>query len=297
MNRTSTAERIGHDFLGEHERRWAQSAREADRLSGVSGESVSRFDVVDGGRRDPADRTPERLSAPAFDRSQTTSWSPVPAAGQAAAVEQYRRLAAALLQAQVERGIRVVMITSSVAGEGKSLTVANLAVTLSRSYRRNTLIIDADQRSPSQHEIFRVAHGRGLSDYLRDHDDRAAPTVELHPGLSLLPAGPPTNDPMGGLTSTRLKGVLADASATFDFTLIDTPPAALVPDAGILAPLVDGSVLVIGAGSTPFEVIRRTVATLGAERILGTVLNRAERTAGGRYGYGYGYGEYGDPRR
>lgn len=299
MNWASTAERIDHNLLEEHERRSAQRARQAEPVFGGRSDAPARFDVVDGGRRDSVEHVPERPPSSAFARSQAASWNPVSAAGQTAAVEQYRRLAAALLQAQIERGIRVVMITSSVAGEGKSLTLANLAVTLSRSYRRSTLIVDADQRSPSQHEIFRIANGRGLSDYLRDHDDRTAAAVQLLPGLSLLPAGPPTTDPMGGLTSKRLKSVLAEASATFDFTLVDTPPAGLVPDAGILAPLVDGTVLVIGAASTPFEMIRRTVAAVGADRILGTVLNRAEHAGAGRYGYGYGYGygDYGHSRR
>jgi Mrp family chromosome partitioning ATPase len=154
------------------------------------------------------------------------------------------------------------------------------------------LIIDADQRAPSQHAIFRVANARGLTDHLRG-EDGPAPIIHLQDGLTLLPAGRPTNDPVGGLTSARMKRVMADASATFDFTLIDTPPAALVPDASLLSAIVDAAILVIAAGSTPFEMIQRTVAGFGKERILGTVLNRAEQTSSGRYGYGY----YGYPSR
>lgn len=265
MNRSAAAERLDQFFREDRE-----------------SPSPNRFDIVEGGRRGP---TVSPAQGPAFARPQTASWSPVAATGQNAAVEQYRRLAATLIRAQAERGVRVVMITSSVEGEGKSLTTANLAMTLARSYHRQTLVIDADRRAPSQHEIFRVTNARGLSDHLLD-ENAPAPIIRVHEGLTLLPAGRPTNDPVGGLTSARMARVIADASAAFDFTLIDTPPAALVPDAGLLAPMVDATILVVSAGSTPFEMIQHTVAGIGKERLLGTVLNRAETLSGERYGYG-----------
>lgn len=289
MNRTATAERLDYRFLDDLDGRGTARARDAQPIGMATDAAPNRFDVVEGGRRG---QLAQAVPGPAFARAQTAAWSPVPAAGQNAAVEQYRRLAAALIHAQAERGVRTVMVTSSVGGEGKSLTTANLAVTLARSYHRSTLIIDADQRAPSQHEIFRVANSRGLTDHLRD-EDGPVPVVHLQAGLTLLPAGRPTNDPVGGLTSARMKRVMADASAAFDFTLIDTPPAALVPDASLLSAIVDAAILVVAAGSTPFEMIQRTVAGLGKERILGTVLNRAEQTSTGRYGYGY----YGYPSR
>jgi capsular exopolysaccharide synthesis family protein len=218
------------------------------------------------------------------------AWSPVAAPNHGAAVEQYRRLAAALIRAQAEHGAKVFMVTSSVAGEGKSLTASNLAVTLSRSYLRRTLVIDADQRDPSQHQIFRVDNRVGLTDYLRSPGDDPAGTVELFQGLTLLPAGRPTHDPMGGLTSRRMKQLIADAAAAFDFVIVDTPPATLIPDASLLAPLVDAVVLVIAAGVTQFEAIDQAIATVGRNRILGTVLNKASDPLFGRAGYGYGDG-------
>jgi capsular exopolysaccharide synthesis family protein len=289
MNRTATAERLDYRFLDDLERQGSARARDTQPLSVPSESAPDRFDVVEGGRRT---QVAQAVQGAAFGRAQTASWSPLPAAGRNAAVEQYRRLAATLIHAQAERGVRIVMVTSSVGSEGKSLTTANLAVTLARSYHRNTLIIDADRRAPSQHEIFRVANSRGLTDHLRG-DEGPAPVVSLQDGLTLLPAGRPTNDPVGGLASARMKRVITDASAAFDFTLIDTPPAALVPDASLLSAMADAVILVVAAGSTPFEIIQRTVAVLGKERILGTVLNRAEQTSSGRYGYGY----YGYPSR
>lgn len=254
--------------------------------------NTARFDVVEGGRREASAAPSVMPAAPpstSFSPARSASWSPVSVPGQTAAVEQYRRLAAALIHATVERGVKVVMIASSVGSEGKSLTAANLAVTLSRSYQRQTLIVDADLRSPRLHDIFHVDNTRGLSEWLRATDSASAATVQLLPGLTLLPAGRPTGDPMAGLTSARMKALLADASAQFDFVIVDTPPATLVPDAGILVGLVDAAVLVIRANSTPHDQIERAVATLGRDRILGTVLNRTDKAAAGRYGYGYGY--------
>jgi capsular exopolysaccharide synthesis family protein len=247
---------------------------------------ANRFDVVPGGRRD--DEAPARPSALRAS-ARPASWSPEPVHRQSAAVEQYRRLAAQLIQASVEHGVKVVMMASSVWGEGKSLTTANLAVTLARSYQRNTLIIDADQRAPKQHEIFHVENSRGLSDWLHAGPDATASTIQLWPSLTLLTAGAPTMDPMAGLTSSRMKGLIAEAKDAFDFVLIDTPPATQVPDAGVIATLVDTTLLVIRAGSTAHPVVSRAIEAIGRERILGTVLNRAgKNTAAGRYWYGHG---------
>lgn len=249
--------------------------------------TVARFEAVPGRRGEtPASRTAPRAESP-FSAAASAAWSPVPAPTQTVAVEQYRRLAATLIQAQAERAVKVVLIASSVVGEGKSLTAANLAVTLARSYRRDTLLIDADQRAPFQHEIFHVRNSRGLSDWLDGRDDAGIATLQLLPGLTLLTAGRPTTDPMAGLTSARMTDLLAKASAAFDFVIIDAPPATLVPDAGILAALADTTVLVIGAGSTPCDTIQRAIAAVGRERILGTVLNRADIVSAGHYGYGY----------
>ena len=231
----------------------------------------------------------KRIESPkAVFSPRVASWAPVPAGGQQVAVEQYRRLAAQLLQAQAERGVKSVMVTSSAVAEGKSVTVANLALTLARSYQRRTLVIDADERSPMQHQIFNVDNSRGLGDWLRADDSAPATTLEVHPMLTLLTAGHPTGDPMAGLTSDRLKALMAEATETFDFVLVDAPPAPLVPDAGLLAALVDATVLVVRAGITPHAAIERAIAAVGRDRILGVVLNEADVTA--VHGYPYGYG-------
>jgi capsular exopolysaccharide synthesis family protein len=206
--------------------------------------------------------------------------------------EQYRRLAGVLHDAQGNNGIRVVMIASAVPGEGKTLTATNVSLTLSDSYRRRVMLIDADLRRPSLHQVFRLNTAAGLIDGLESPSDVKLVLRQVSPYLSVLPAGRPTSDPMAGLTSERMKRLIDEAKETFDWVIIDTPPLMLLPDAHLLAALVDCAVLVIKANSTPHDLVRRTAEIIGRKRVIGVVLNQAESNAHPAYdGYG-GYGGY-----
>jgi capsular exopolysaccharide synthesis family protein len=202
--------------------------------------------------------------------------------------EQYRRLAATLHHGQAANGLKVIMVASAVAGEGKTLTAANLALTLSESYQRNVLLVDADLRKPSIHAVFKVAGDPGLAEGLMSVEDRKLPLHVISPRLTILPAGTPSSDPMAGLTSNRMRYLLDEAREAFDWVIIDTPPVGLLTDANLLAAMVDGIVLVVKAGSTPYGLVRRAVDAIGAPRVLGVVLNRATAHAL-EYRYGYGY--------
>jgi capsular exopolysaccharide synthesis family protein len=204
--------------------------------------------------------------------------------------EQYRRLAAVLHDAQGNSGTRVVMVTSAVPGEGKTLTATNLALTLSDSYRRRVLLIDADLRRPALHQVFRLNTTTGLIDGLESPNDVKLVLRQVSSYLSVLPAGRPTQDPMAVLTSDRMRRLVDEAKEAFDWVIIDTPPLLLLPDANLLSSLVDGAVLVIKANSTPHEMVRRTVELIGRERVMGVVLNRADSV--GHHGYD-GYSAYG----
>ncbi len=208
-------------------------------------------------------------------------------------VEQYRKLAATLHHAQVERSLKIVMVSSAVSGDGKTLTSTNLALTLSESYRRRVLLIDADLRRPSLHEMFQVKNVAGLTECLKAETDDRLPLIRASSYLSLLLAGRPDSDPMSGLTSERMHRLIEEAAATFDWVIIDTPPVVLLPDANLLAAMVDAAILVIGAGKTPYKLITRAIDALGREKILGVVLNRVDRSCL-TGGYGYGYYSYGD---
>ena len=117
-------------------------------------------------------------------------------------IEQYRRLATSLHELQVDNGLKTMMVTSAMPREGKTLTVTNLALTLSTSYRRRVLLIDADLRRPTLHEVFHLPKTVGLSEALRSGS--RPHLLELSPLLSILPAGELEGDPLSALTSDRL---------------------------------------------------------------------------------------------
>lgn len=196
--------------------------------------------------------------------------------GSRTSVEQYRRLAARLLLAQAEHGIRSVMVTSALPGEGKTLTASNLALTLSESYKRDVLLVDADLRRPCVHQIFQVPNATGLNDGLKPDAERKVPLLKFNDKLSLLTAGRPDADPMSVLSGSRMKRVLDEARDRFEWVLVDTPPITLLTDAHLLSALVDAVVLVVRAGVTPLPAVKKAVAALGPDRILGIVLNHAE---------------------
>jgi capsular exopolysaccharide synthesis family protein len=207
--------------------------------------------------------------------------------------EQYRRLAAVLHDAQAVSGLKVVMVASAVAGEGKTLTAVNLALTLSGSYRKRVIVIDADLRRPAMHQVFRIDAAQGLTDGLAPASEARLVVRQISPTLSVLPAGRPTPDPMAALISDRMRRLIDEARETFEWVIIDTPPLVLLPDANLLASMVDGAVLVIKAASTSHQLTKRAVEAIGRSRIVGVVLNRATESAIGRYGgYGDDYYQY-----
>ena len=192
------------------------------------------------------------------------------------ATEQYRRLAASLHHVQVERGTRKVMVTSAVSGEGKTLTALNLAVTLSASYRRRVVLIDANLRSPAIHSLLDISNVVGLTEALTETGQMKPVVLELSPRLSIVPAGRPDPDPMGPLTSPRLAMILDEMAQKFDWVIVDTPPVVLLPDTNLLVSMVDAAIVVIEAAKTSYDLIERAIHVIGRQRVLGFVLNNAE---------------------
>ena len=201
--------------------------------------------------------------------------------------ERFRRLAASLHHAQLVDGLRTVMVTSADPGDGKTLTSANLALTLSESYRRQVLLIDADLRRPSLHDVFNVPNVSGLNDGLKASSDARLNVIKISETLTLLSAGRPDPDPMSSLTSTRMAEIIQEASQRFEWIIIDTTPLGLLADASLLARMVDRSLLVIRAGQTPHASVERAVNALGREHIIGVVLNAVESSGneGAKYYY------------
>jgi len=208
-------------------------------------------------------------------------------------VEQYRRLGAALHQAQRHDGIRSVMIASAVEAEGKTLSATNLALVLSRSFNKRVLLVDGDLRKPAVHELLQIANDVGLSDLLRRPGSRL-PAHAVSPTLSVITGGQHEPDPIGLLAGDAAFQFLAETRDDYDWVVVDTPPVMLFPDAGLFAARLDACVMVVRAATTASPVAVQAAAAIGVSRILGVVLNRAEPMdiAGG-----YGYGQYGYRRR
>lgn len=206
-----------------------------------------------------------------------------------AVIEQYRHLAAAFHQAQKASGVRTVTVTSALPSEGKTLTATNLALTLSESYQRRVLLIDADLRRPRMREIFGLPVSAGLTDVLTSPRGDRLPVHHVAGNLWVLAAGRMVPDPMSLLVSPSMKQLIEDARESFDWVIVDTPPIAILPDANLLGAMIDTALLVVSAESTPYPMVQRAVDAIGAQRILGVVLNRAAKIGPtGSYSY-YGY--------
>ena len=188
--------------------------------------------------------------------------------------EQYRRLAASLHHAQAVSGIKVVMVTSALVGEGKTLTASNVAMTLSESYKKEVLLVDADFRRPSVHAVFGIAPYPGLAESLTAEQNEKIRVRVGSSGLGVLTGGRPTSDPIAALTSERMRQLVQEARTTFDWVILDTPPLAMLTDANLVSAMTDGALIVVKAGETPWDLVDRAVQAVGRERTLGVVLNR-----------------------
>jgi len=211
---------------------------------------------------------------------------------QPASREQYRKLAAGLHAAQRASGLKVVMIASAVASEGKTLTASNLALTMSESYRRSVLLIDGDLRRPSIHGLFHLESNPGLTDCLNSVEERRLPLHRVTERLTILTAGRPNSDPMAGLTSDRMRQLIGEAREVFDWVIVDTPPVGLLTDANLLSAMTDAAILVVKADTTPYYLVQRAINAITKDHLLGLVLNQATLTTPA-YGYSYYNAYYG----
>jgi len=211
--------------------------------------------------------------------------------------EGYRLLRTTLVQAWPDTAPRVVLVTSTAPGEGKTLTSIHLALALASAGDR-VLLVDADLRKPQAHDVLGARRGPGVIDVLSG--ETVLPSaVQALPGtgLEFLGSGSPTARPGDLLTAEGMARIRDEARRVYRWIVVDSSPVGAVADALVMAPLVDGVVVVAAAGSVPRAAVRRTlerVAESGA-RVLGVILNRAriDRDAGDyRYHYGHAYGSY-----
>jgi len=214
------------------------------------------------------------------------------------AAEQFRTLRSRLYQIRESKPLKTIVITSAVAGEGKTFAVSNLAQSLVRQKDRRVLIIDGDLRAARQHTTLGAPVSPGLGDFLSGAADLFS-ILQFGPieNLCLIPGGSSRSgrEPSDLLSGPEFKNLLELVSPMFDWVLIDSPPVVPVADASMMATLCDGVLVVVKANATDFQLAQKACQEFQEKNLIGVVLNRVESIPGyENYAYGYGvYGAYG----
>lgn len=205
--------------------------------------------------------------------------------------EAFRNMRTNVHYSNVDKELKVIQVTSSQQGEGKSTITANYATTLAQSGKK-VLIIDCDLRRPNIHKVFGMPNAIGLINVLmRESElDRSIKYTKVE-GVFVLVAGPVPPNPSEMLESKRMDEIINVARENFDIILLDSPPVLPVTDALIISKYTEGTIVVIALEETQKEALKKTVESLeniGAN-IIGTVVNKANIKKG-HYGYGgYSY--------
>jgi capsular exopolysaccharide synthesis family protein len=167
-------------------------------------------------------------------------------------------------------------VTSPGAQDGKSITAANLALTMAQELQRNVLLVDADLRGASVHALFGLDQGPGLTEVLTGEATLDEALVHLPDHrLTLLPAGGIPQFPTELLGSTAMRRVTDTLRSRFDRILLDLPAVMPLADVGTVAPLADGVLMVVRAGLTKRPALDEALAAFEENMVLGVVLNDA----------------------
>lgn len=218
-----------------------------------------------------------------------------------ALAEAYRHLRTSILLSTAGRAPKSLLITSSLPSEGKTTTATNTAISLAQTGAR-VLIIDADMRRPRLHSIFDVENGVGLSTLLAseltDHDINAAVKQDEKTKLYLLTSGPIPPNPAELIGSEQMATLLRMLMGKYTHVVVDSPPIASFTDGVLIASMVDGVILVVHAGRSSKQVVRRSrqlLQEIGA-KVVGVVLNNVNLNTKDNYYYYQSYyhrGNYG----
>lgn len=212
--------------------------------------------------------------------------------GDEAAGEEYRKLRSLVVNLTRGESFRnTLLVTSTVSGEGKTLTALNLALALAQEYDHTVLLVDADLRRPTLHEYLGINPEVGLVHCLKDGVPLSRALVKTGLGkLVVLPAGGTIDDPVELLASARMKEIVRELKSRYPerYVLFDTPPVLPFADAQVLSGAVDGVLFVVREGGPKIEDVQEALKSLKDARVLGAVYNDAESfLKKGRYYYKY----------
>ena len=192
--------------------------------------------------------------------------------------DRYKILRTKILQKTKEQGLNTILVTSPGEYEGKSLTAANLAISLAREVAHTVLLVDADLRNPSLHRLFGIEPVGGLSDCLLE--DRSPADFLINPGINkliILPQAKAHLDSTDIIGSPGMRDLIREMKHRYQdrYIIFDSPPLSGNADTLILSEYVDGVILVVEYGSTEKDHVRKAIALLREVNLVGVVLNRA----------------------
>jgi tyrosine-protein kinase Etk/Wzc len=205
--------------------------------------------------------------------------------------EAYRAIKNSLRFAAVDKQLKVILVTSALAEEGKSVTVANLGISFSRDNKK-VLLLDADLRRPYLHKLFGLSNKIGFSNVIRG-DIQLGEAIQQTPveGVYLLPSGQPPPNPDQYIESPRAQELIENLKGRFDLIIIDSPPILATHDAVVLAKYADAAIDVLEAAKVTKKALSLTREYLANTQIplLGTILNKFGKD---HEGYYYNYYRY-----
>ncbi|MBS1602949.1 MAG: polysaccharide biosynthesis tyrosine autokinase [Bacteroidetes bacterium] len=216
--------------------------------------------------------------------------------GRSVIAEQFRQLRTSLAYIGVNGRKKKVLITSTIAGEGKSFVSSNLSLTLALANKK-VVLLEMDLRRPALSPLFGASRQVGLTNYfVGDKEaDHIIKSTTIHPNLFFIPAGAIPPNPSELIMNGRLEELLKYLENIFDFVIIDTAPTNPVTDAYLLSPMCDATLYVVRHGVTPKSAIRTLDANIVMRPLknVAIVFNGIRNRGFGRIGYGYGYGQEG----
>lgn len=202
--------------------------------------------------------------------------------------DQYKIIKTKILQKTREQGLNTILVTSAFRKEGKSVTAANIAISLAKEVAHTVLLVDADLRKPSIHQLFAIEPKMGLTDYLLN--GASLPDLFINPGIDrllFLPGRFTAESSAELISAPKMEGLVQELKERYKerYIIIDSSPLIESAEALILSNYVDGVILVVEAGKTQLPYIEKALELLKGRNIIGLVLNKGEIPASKKYYY------------